>query len=351
MSIVADKYRYVVGVDTHAKTHSYAIITGDGRVLDEQKFPTTTAGLSRALDWIGRRTEGEISATVFSVEGTGSYGAQLTATAAQHGYRVVEAPVAVRNGTGKTDALDARRAASAILPVEEEKLRDHRAHNGVRDVLQALVALRDQLQKFRTHTVNALTAFLRVHDLGIDARKALTLTQIRTIAGWRARAEDEATAMLREVAIDQAKTILALDLRLKSNLAQLEKLTLEHAPELRAMFGVGPVAAAKVVAAWSHPGRVHSEAAFAMIAGAAPIPASSGNTDRHRLNRGGDRQLNRALHNIVTTRLVHKHPETVAYHERRRAEGKKPTEIRRCLKRYLARTIYRTLNHATVDQT
>ena len=107
--------------------------------------------------------------------------------------------------------------------------------------------------------------------------------------------------------------------------------------------GIGPVTAAIVLAAWSHSGRVRSEAAFAALAGVNPIPASSGNTVRHRLNRGGDRRLNRALHMAVITRMTHD-PNTRAYVERRRAEGRTIKEIRRCLKRYLARHLYRTLN-------
>ena len=170
MSIVADHYTFVVGVDTHARTHTYAILTGGGRLVDQQEFPTQPAGVSRALDWIGRRTAGDISGTLLSVEGTGSYGAQLTATAAEHGYRVVEAPFPTRHGQGKTDALDAQRAARNVLPVERDRLRDHRRHDGQRDVLQALTVARDHLQTHRTATINALTAHLRVHEAPTHAR-------------------------------------------------------------------------------------------------------------------------------------------------------------------------------------
>ena len=112
-------------------------------------------------------------------------------------------------------------------------------------------------------------------------------------------------------------------------------------------FGVGPIVAATVLCAWSHPGRIHSEAAFAMLAGVAPIPANSGQvTNRHRLNRSGDRQLNRALHTIVLTRL-RLDPSTRAYADRRRAEGKTDREIKRCLKRYIARQLYRHLETST----
>ena len=112
--------------------------------------------------------------------------------------------------------------------------------------------------------------------------------------------------------------------------------------------GIGPMTAAIALTAWSHPGRVRSEAAFACLAGVNPIPASSGNTTRHRLNRGGDRRLNRALHMATIVRMTHD-PETRAYVEKRRAEGRTTKEIRRILKRYLARQIYRTLNAAVTS--
>lgn len=351
MSIVADNYRHVVGVDTHAKTHSYAIIGNDGRLIDQCQFPTSRAGLDRAIDWIGRRTAGDLDGTLIVAEGTGSYGAQVTAVAARHGYRVLEAPFPARSRGGKTDALDAQRAARTVLTQDETQLRDHRRHNGTRDVLQALTTLRDQYQKRRTAAINALTAHLRVHDLGIDARSPLSAAQIRTIASWRARTEDPWTAELRLIAIDYAHDILALDKKLTDNQTKLDRLTATHTPELRAIYGIGAVTAATIITVWSHPGRVRNEAAFAMLAGVAPIPASSGNTQRHRLNRGGDRQLNRCLHTMINTRLRHLDPATIAYYERRRKEGKTDKEIRRCLKRFIARKIHRTLTAHRLDTT
>ena len=127
--------------------------------------------------------------------------------------------------------------------------------------------------------------------------------------------------------------------------AELELLVKDAAPELVAEPGVGPITAAQVLNAWSHAGRVRSEAAFAMLSGSAPIPASSGQTVRFRLNRSGDRQLNRALHTIVLSRMRF-HAETRAYVTRRTAEGRTPREIKRCLKRYVARRIFRLLEAA-----
>ena len=124
---------------------------------------------------------------------------------------------------------------------------------------------------------------------------------------------------------------------------------LHHSPAARLLdkTGVGPVTAAVAFTTWSHHGRIRSEAAFASLAGVSPIPASSGNTIRHRLNRGGDRRLNRALHMATVVRMTHD-PDTRTYVERRTAEGRTRKEIRRCLKRYLARQIYRALNAATM---
>jgi transposase len=136
--------------------------------------------------------------------------------------------------------------------------------------------------------------------------------------------------------------------------AELELIIAQHAPELLAEPGVGTISAAQILNAWSHAGRLRSEAAFAMMAGSAPIPASSGQVTRYRLNRSGDRQLNRALHTIVLSRMRF-HPETQAYAARRAAEGRTPKEIKRCLKRYVGRRIFRLLeasHHevALVDQ-
>jgi len=136
---------------------------------------------------------------------------------------------------------------------------------------------------------------------------------------------------------------------LKSNATSMTVLVRQsRAAVLLERTGIGPMTAAIALTAWSHPGRVRSEAAFACLAGVNPIPASSGNTTRHRLNRGGDRRLNRALHMATIVRMTHD-PEIRAYVEKRRTEGRTAKEIRRILKRYLARQIYRTLNAAVTS--
>jgi transposase len=339
---VAETYRYVVGVDTHAATHSYAIVDDRGALLDQTTFPTTPPGLRRALDWIGRRTEGDLDSVLVSAEGTGSYGAVLSDVLAEAGYRVVEAPTPRRErGRGKTDALDAALAAGAALVMPIGSLRDRRAGQA-HTALRVLTVAREHLNIERTRCINALTCLLRSQDLGIDARQSLTAQQITTVAGWRRRGEILGTATARAEAVRLAKRVLILGEELAENRERLTEIVTAEAPELLELRGVGAVTAAIVLTVWSHPGRVRSEAAFAAIAGTAPIPASSGNTVRHRLNRGGDRKLNRAMNTIVLTRM-RTDPDTRTYIDRRLAEGKTTKEIRRCLKRYATRQIFRTL--------
>ncbi len=201
---------------------------------------------------------------------------------------------------------------------------------------------RDHLNADRLRCINALTAVVRGHDLGVDARRALTTSQISTMAGWRRRDETLAAATARAEAVRLAKRILDLDRELADNREQITRLVALHAPQLLELPGVGAITAAVILTVWSHPGRIRSEAAFAQIAGTCTIPASSGNTVRHRLNRGGDRRLNRALNTIVLTRM-RTDPNTRTYIDRRQAEGRTPKEIRRCLKRYTGRQIFRTL--------
>lgn len=156
-------------------------------------------------------------------------------------------------------------------------------------------------------------------------------------------------ATARADAVRHAKRIADLDSDLKANRVQLAALVTEHASSLLEMTGIGALTAAGIMTVWSHPGRIRSEAALAQIAGTCPIPASSGNTTRHRLNRGGDRQLNRAINTIVLTRM-RMDPATRAYVQRRTAEGRTTREISRCLKRYVTRQIHRTLAASTTAQ-
>ena len=346
MSIVAHSHPFVVGVDTHARNHVYAILAANtGALLETRQFPTTGAGINRAIDWVARRTDADAD-TPWVIEGAASYGAVLAGTVATHGFPVAEAPrmdAKKRRGVGKSDALDAHQIAMSTLPLPVEKLRRPRLHEGIRQGLRILVTARGSMTKDRTRSVNALNALVRSNDLGIDARKKLTGAQITEVSKWRSRQEELSLSIARTEAVRLAKHVLELDEQLIANDQQLEELvTASEAAPLLELKGFGPVTAATCLTVWSHEGRVKNEAGFASLAGVNPIPASSGNTVRHRLNRGGDRSLNSALHTVARCRMTHD-PETRAYVEKRRAEGKSDREIRRCLKRYLARRVFRIL--------
>ena len=346
MTIVADSYLFVVGVDTHTRTHTFAILdTHTNAVTKTDTFPTTEAGIRRALTWITRHTHHQ---PLVVIEGIGSYGAHLATTATHQGYTVVEPmpiPAAARHGHGKTDPMDAIWIARSVLGTDTTKLRYPRDDHGIRAALRVLIVARDHISTERTRSINALTALVRTINLGIDARQRLTPTQIRHISTWRHRDEPLAHATARHEAIRLATRILTMDHELKDNHTHIHTLIrTSPAACLLHHIGIGPISAATIYLAWSHPGRIHSEAGFANMAGTAPIPASSGNTTRHRLNRGGDRRLNQAINTIAITRL-RCDPQTRAYHHKRLAQGLTSKEIRRILKRYITRQIYRTLEH------
>ncbi|MFB9654913.1 IS110 family transposase [Arthrobacter sp. NicSoilC12] len=347
MTIVAQTRPFVIGVDCHARTHTYAIIDAStNRQVACEQFPTTSAGIARALAWVGRRTSGDM-AGLWAVEGIGSYGARLARAVTDAGYDVAEAPrmnARGRRGLGKSDPLDAAAIGTAVLGLEESQLRAPRRDEGNRAALRILSAARDQLTRDRTMHLNALIALLRAHNLGVDARKPLVPTQVTTITRWRERQEQIELSVAREEAIRLARRVTEATNQLAANQKRMTELIQQSpAAPLLEMVGAGAVTVATVLTAWSHPGRVRSEAAFASLAGVNPLPASSGNTVRHRLNRGGDRRLNRALHTITMTRMVHD-PGTRDYVAKRTQEGRSYREIRRSLKRYIARTLYRQLN-------
>jgi transposase len=350
MPSVSEVYTYVVGVDTHAKVHQYAIVdAATGTVIDEAGFPTSGAGLGRAVSWIGRRTGGELDAVLISAEGTGSYGARLAKALLAVGYRVVDAPAPKRErGADKNDTIDAIKAARSALTKQSDRLADVRAGE-LSECLKILLTARARMTGESTRQVNAMTAILRGVDLGIDARTKLNLTQTRTVGRWRARTEGPVEAIARAEAVRLATRILELRVELAANEKQLLEIVTAHAPVLLDQVGIGPVNAAIILAVWSHPGRIHHEAALARIGGVAPIEVSSGNRHEHRLSRGGDRQLNRAFHSIARTRMRFD-AETIAYVERRTQQGLSKARIRRCLKRYIVRQTFRTL-HAIPNPT
>lgn len=214
MTIVAHAHPFVIGVDTHVRSHALAIVAGaTGELVGSEQFPATAAGLSRAVGWVARRTGGDLAA-LWVIEGVATYGARLARVVAETGYEVVEAgrmDARAHRGTGKSDPLDARRIAASVLSLDDTELRHPRADNGVRAALRVLVTAREHMTTERTATVNALTALLRVSELGIDARNALTSKQITVVASWRTRADELAVATARAEAVRLAKRILVLE--------------------------------------------------------------------------------------------------------------------------------------------
>ena len=343
MTIVAEEYDHVMGVDTHARTHTYAIVdTATGACLATESFPTTAAGIDRAITWMKRTTNGNVLA---AVEGTSSYGAGLSRALKAAGIPVAEVKPPhrqARAGVGKSDPIDAVEAARQVLHRDVERLAVPRA-DGLRSALRVLLTGRRGLDTRRTADRNALNALVRTTGLGIDARKALTGAQVTMIVGW---GEDASAPVEQRIARQEAARLAAAvkdaDRHLRRMKAQLKELVERLAPGFLARPGIGPVTAAVILCAYSHHGRIRSEAAFAALAGVSPLPASSGNTVRHRLNRHGDRQLNMALDIIVKVRMV-RDEATRRYAKRRTGEGRTYREIKRALKRYTARAIFREL--------
>lgn len=336
------------GVDTHRDTHEVEIASSTGTPIATITISNDSAGYADLLAWIVEHTPGP--RVVVSIEGTRSYGAGLARAVAAAGVMVIECEQPhrkARRGKGKSDPIDAHLAVLTALRLDADRLPTPRA-DGDRDALRILLGARQELTTTSTGQTNRLRALLLDGDDADRQTARGTLTEA-TLAGLARRRQPREASRAQAVRHAEIRR-LALALReaaraLKANRAQLRAIVDELAPGLTGQPGIGPVSAAQAIISFSHPGRCRNDAAFAALAGTSPLPASSGRTIRHRLNRGGDRALNRALHTIATTRM-RSCPKTRAYVARRTAEGKTPREIRRCLKRYIARQLYRTLTTA-----
>jgi len=247
-----------------------------------------------------------------------------------------------RGNAGKTDWIDAEMAARNILHLSMAALICPRIGNE-RKILRITLGSRNNLVKQQTMDKNALNALVRSLDIGVDARKALTYAKITELASSRCYACDAPhEAAARFEAKRLAVSIVERRKVLDANELALEKLVRTIAPMLLSMSGVGPVCAAQILCAYSHKGRIKSPEAFCTLAGVAPIPASSGNTIRHRLSRFGDRTLNHALDVVARTRMQIDE-ETMTYIDKRTRLGSSRKEIKRALKRYIARNIFKKL--------
>jgi transposase len=345
--MLADRLDYVVGVDPHRDVHALAVVhVLSGAVVLETTVAASSDGYAQALNLLEVHASGR---RAFAVEGTGSFGAGLTRFLTGHGEWVLEVSRLrrERRSGGKTDALDAIRAARSVLG--QERPATPRA-GGERQALQALVAAREG-------AVNAKCAALgQLRDLLVTTPEPLRgelrlLTPARLLKRLAAtRPDGRRDPELRGTMLalrSIARRVLQVTAEERELAREIETIIRKLAPQLLDQPGVGPHSAAQIVPSWSHRGRITSEAAFARLAGVAPIPASSGQTVRYRLDRSGDRKLNRALHMILVTRK-RAHPATIAYIERRLQEGKTRRDANRCLKRYLARNLYRLLEHPPI---
>lgn len=342
MTMLADLVDVVIGVDTHKNTHTAAVVAAStGAAVENLTVDTDPDGYAELVAFADRHC----GLRAWSIEGTGGYGAGLARFLAERGELVIELDrpnrPARRNGA-KSDPLDAVRAAREALA--REHLAQPRAA-GERAALAVRLAARRSAvdassvaQRQMLSLVTASPEAIRGKFRGCSTVIAVaTASRLRMSPSW-----DIETRTYAEAIRDLARRALAMQAEAAAHEKAILAVIRTWRPDLLDQPGVGPIVAATVLCAWSHPGRCRNDAAFASLAGVAPIPASSGLTTRYRLNRCGDRQLNRALHVIVLSRLRYD-PATRVYADRRRAEGRTDREIKRCLKRYIARQLYRQL--------
>jgi transposase len=343
MPMLAELVEVVIGVDTHKDTHAAAVLdAGTGTVLARATVTADPDGYGELL----ALAEHHPGLRAWAMEGSGGYGAGLARHLDQAGEMVLELdrPVRPKRRAGaKSDPIDAERAARDAL--SRTRLAQPKA-GPERAALQMHLTARRAAVEAATEAKNQLHALVITAPEHVRTRfrgqttTAIVATAARLRPGT-ARGDADVVAAIT-VLHALATRIRFLQAEAQNHEKAIRALVRSWRADLLDLPGVGPIVAATVLTAWSHSGRCRNDAAFAMLAGAAPIPASSGKTIRHRLNRFGDRQLNRALHTVVLSRLQHD-PDTRAYAERRRTEGKTDREIKRCLKRYVARQLYRQL--------
>lgn len=339
-------FEVVGGVDTHKDTHTAAAVDTAGRSLGVAQFPTTPAGYTALLEWL--QSLGTL--VLVGIEGTGVYGAGLALHLHTAGVAMVEIDRPDRKSRrwqGKSDPVDAEAAARAALAgrrtgVPKQRGGQVEALRALRVARRSAIAQRADAQRRLKALVVTAPDELRTSLRGLNTRR-LVATCAATRPD-RARADEPGTATwlaLRALARRHQQLSAEID-DLDTLIAPLVE-TIN--PTLVGLLGVAAdVAGQLLVTAGQNPERLRSEAAFAMLCGVAPLPASSGRTHRHRLNRGGDRQANAALYRIVLCRLRWD-PRTRAYAERRTREGMSKKEIIRCLKRYIAREVYTALTN------
>ena len=349
--MLADELDYVIGVDTHRDQHALAVVDArTGAVVAQTTTAAEARGYTQALRFADRHAPG---ARMWAIEGSGHYGAALTRFLAARAESVAEVGRSIRGERrlrGKDDPLDAIRAARSALAAGTQLL--PRAGQRQEALRVLLLARRSAVDVRRLALVQLRSVIVTAPERLREELRPLPVGQlIRRCSRFRrtnSRRPDELASVL---------VLRSLARRIKAATEEangLEREIVEHVrvlvPELLNEAGVGPIVAAQLIVAWSHRDRIRSEACFARLAGVAPLPASSGQTIRHRLSRGGDRQLNRALHTVILHRRQHD-AATRDYIARRVAEGKSTRDAVRLLKRYLARHLYRVMQNASPAMT
>ncbi len=334
------------GVDTHADVHVGAAIDHNGGLLGVESFPADRAGYESLVGWL----VGFGEVTRIGVEGTGSYGVGLARFLNATGIEVVEVDRPnrqVRRKQGKSDPTDAVAAARAALSGQASVT--PKARNGRVEQMRVLLVARRSARQQRIQSLNQLRHLVLTGPELIRTRfkDRYKTGLVSEAAKMRPRQGSDPVLFTTNIVIrDLARRIKALNTEMGNTDRILTALIEATAPSLLELYGLGPDSAATLlVTAGDNPERLHSEQAWAHMCGVAPIPASSGKVTRYRLNRGGDRNANAALYRIVLTRMS-SHQQTRAYVTRRRAEGLNTAEIMRCLKRYVARQMFKHLPRA-----
>jgi transposase len=339
------EWTVAIGVDTHKQTHTAVALDRVGRQLGSCTIEATSAGYLELV-----RFAQALGEPAFALEGAGGYGAGLARLLAASGLRVyeVERPRRSERRGDKTDLIDAARAAGRLLA--GQGLATLRGGGQAREDLRLLLVERRSAVSAEGAARNQLQALLVTAPSELRERLNRLAGEALVRRCLRLRARDESERVLASVLRRLAARAQTLSRELAALEQELAEIVSELAPELLAECGVGPICAAQLLVSSGDANRMRSESSFAALAGTSPVEASSGPIRRHRLNRGGDRQLNWALHVIARSR-VRFHPQTRAYYQRLLAAGKSGREALRCVKRSLARHFYRLLTNPTTQTT
>jgi transposase len=343
MTIVEAARGVTGGVDTHLDVHVAAALDPLGALLGTERFDTDPAGYKALLTWL----EDFGVLTKVGVEGTGSYGAGLARFLRRADVEVIEVDRpnrAERRRSGKSDPLDAVEAARAALGGRAKSI--SKSKDGAVEAIRVLVVAKRSARGARVKALTQMRHLVITAPDQLRCRlKGMTVAALTAEAARLrpSRSGDPVMAAYKASLCSLARRVQGFDDEIAELDDRIVKLVEATAPELLARFGVGPdTAAALLVSAGDNPERLRSEAAWAHLCGVAPIPASSGKSNRHRLDRGGDRHANSALWRIVMVRIAHD-PDTTAYFERKVKEGRSKRDVIRLLKRYVARELYRYL--------